>query len=326
MIGRPTTPVPACTSKTSWAPIDDLRCITGSMDLFGRDHPAVGHDSLDTGRFYLAARQMPPEELLAPFGVLARGIAVEPYATTARHDLGCVKVIALVKRLRTLASATMPDAPTGIVISTGPTPLVLTVAMRPPSAVGADPYDNLCGAVATAQNPHAVLVITMHSDGVLLNPADFIKAHASRVDAYRRPAPAIRALTATGMNAGATRIHAAPTAGGDLSTDLRRVEIIYSSLGADGEAIHSTVESATAGLVSADMGSGFTISSGQTAFTTAMSAGVVARRSRRTPRCPVTGSTSLRTRWRFPDTSESMHRIDRRDHPEPRPQIPAAGA
>lgn len=166
-------------------------------------------------------------------------------------------------------------------VTTPPKPVVLVGAMRPANGLGSDGQLNLLRAVQVAANPAArglgALVVmndTIHS------ARDVTKAHTFRPDTFRSPdAGPIGAADADGRIVFYHRTLRAsvesPFFAVDHLTDLPRVDVVVSYLGADGVLIDAAVTAGCKGLVSAGTGAGRPTATEEAAMDRAIRAGVV---------------------------------------------------
>lgn len=259
---------------------------------------AVGHDALDLDRYHLTGLALSPEELLAPVGELLGDVRVETWGNRPSHHLTPGDLLALAARVREVASA--PDT-SGVVVTCGsngleelayllwllypgPVPVVVTAAMRPPTAVGTDALLNLTASVVAARSAAtrtaSVLVV---SDGAVLHPAEAYKRHTSRVDSFASSAPALGAVAPDGGLELWGSAAPSPLAAGGLPGELARVEIVTSYLGADGSAVRAAVRAGARGVVASGTGAGFVTEGEEHALAEASAAGVTVCHSRRTP-------------------------------------------
>lgn len=259
---------------------------------------AVGHDPFDLDRYHLTGRSLDPAELVEPVSELLGDLRTEAWGNLPSHHLGTDDLLALAGRVRAVGG--MADT-RGVVVSCGsngleeiayllwllypgPVPVVVTAAMRPPTAVGTDALLNLAGSVAVARSARTrsspVLVV---SDGAVLHPAEAYKNHTSRVDSFASSAPALGTVAPNGGLDLRGSVAPSPVAGEQIPPALPRVEIVTSYLGADGSAVRAAVESGSRGIVAAGMGAGFTTAAEDRALAEAAEAGVAVCHSRRTP-------------------------------------------
>ena len=263
---------------------------------------SVGHDPLDAERYFLTGQTLSPEELLAPVAEYAGPVDVQAWASRPSHLLGWDEVRDLVTHLRAIADH--PAPPAGIVVSCGsngleeiayllwllypgPVPVVVTAAMRPPSAIGSDALPNLLDSFAVARDGSAPPPVTVVSDGTVLHPAEAFKAHTTGVDTFSRSAPpmgiieAHRRVRITGR-----ATPTSPLARRELPSTLPRVSLLESHLDSDGSSVRA-LAALSEGLVIAGMGAGFVTGAEQQALDEASEAGVVICRAARTPFGPV---------------------------------------
>lgn len=139
-----------------------------------------------------------------------------------------------------------------------PRPVVVTGAMRPPSALAPEGPANLRGAVATAASPAARgrgALVVMNDE--IFSAGDVAKVHTSRLDAFT--APAGGAVGA--VDGGVPLFHSPPNPAPvhfDLAgvETLPRVDIAYAWAGADGTAVEAMVAAGARGIVMASVGRG----------------------------------------------------------------------
>ncbi|WP_424892284.1 asparaginase [Streptomyces sp. XH2] len=137
----------------------------------------------------------------------------------------------------------------------GPVPVVLTGAMRPPRAPGADGPANLLAAVRTAacRSVGDVGVVVVFADEI--HAARHVrKAHSTSIAAFTSPG----AGPVGHVVEGRVRLHAAPLRpAGFSATAVRpvRVEIVPAALGSDGVLL-DVLEDRVDGLVIAAFGAG----------------------------------------------------------------------
>jgi L-asparaginase len=138
-----------------------------------------------------------------------------------------------------------------------PEPLVVTGAMRPASAAGADGPGNLAAAVAVAAAPDA------RDRGCLVVVADEVhaartvaKVHSTRVAAFASPGSGPIGSVVEGAPSFCAppppRLAALPSPGDDPP----RVAVVTALLGDSGEQLRATAEGGFDGLVLAAMGAG----------------------------------------------------------------------
>ncbi|KAF6789709.1 asparaginase [Colletotrichum sojae] len=144
-------------------------------------------------------------------------------------------------------------------------PVVVTGSMRPLNGVSSDAAANLLAACHVAayfarnpvENP-GVVVVANHE---LHSPRTVTKTHTLALGAFRSPSTGPFGHVDGG---GRVRIHARPwrpsDAGlrfePDLLLRLKRVDVVYSYIGADGAAVDAFVAAGARGIVSAGFGPG----------------------------------------------------------------------
>lgn len=259
---------------------------------------AQGHDALDRHRYFLTGRSVTPDSLLAQWPASGPEVRIEQIAAGASHDLAPETVLELAGRLRALD----PHEVSGAVISLGsnaleevafllwllgpaPVPVILTAAMRPPTAVGTDAHTNLYASLTLAADPEgldagAVVV----SDDAILHPVGLTKSHTAAIDAF----------SASGTRLGtiepgrSPEIHrggaASPLAGQRIPDRLAPVFQLTSHLGADATLARAAVEAGARGLVATGLGAGFPTAGERAALRDAHDRGVAVCLARRTAR------------------------------------------
>ncbi len=159
-------------------------------------------------------------------------------------------------------------------------PVVVTGAMRRPTEPGADGPANLLSSVrvAAAQEARELGVVVVMNDQIL--PArEVTKASTSGADALRAPGAGRLGITDVdgvvlerdrerdGCGEGAFPLSALD--------ELPRVEVVYSTLGADGSQVRAAMEEGAQGIVMAGVGRGGTTPGQQAALEDALDRGVV---------------------------------------------------
>lgn len=200
-------------------------------------------------------------------------VTAEAVAHLSSHDIPLAMILQLARRIDRLFAE---DAADGIVVTHGTDtleetaflldlllppgrPVVLTGAMRPASALGADGPRNLYASVRVAADPAAAGrgVLVCLNDRIAA-AASAIKGHTSAVEAFVAPEAGY-----VGALAGDTITFFAPPRpahairlGAGTSDDLPRVEIIHSHLGMDATLAFAALDAGAAGLVIAGTGNG----------------------------------------------------------------------
>jgi len=173
-------------------------------------------------------------------------------------------------------------------------PVVLTGAMRPPSAPDADGPANLLAAVAVAADPESgrrgVLVV---ADGRIHRARDLAKTHTTRLDALTSVGAAPLGTVAVSQVAWARPLPAADSplprpafdwtalAPALAARSWPRVDVIYAHAGMDGALITAAAAGGARGLVIAGVGSGNLSAPALAAAAAAARAGLVVVRSSR---------------------------------------------
>lgn len=239
---------------------------------------SVGNDRLDMGWYLEAGKRLDDGELVARVPELAEvaEVAEIPFRRLPSQSITTADWLDLIKTIHDLFASDRAD---GVVITHGTNtleetayflhltlktdrPVVLVGAMRPASAVSADGDLNLLNGVRVAADPASrgagVLVLlndTIHSardvtktatyrvetfQGRDLGPLGYAD-NDGRVLYYHRPA----------------RPHTTQTVfqPGEI-TELPRVDVVVSYIGADGALIDAAVAAGARGIVSAGTGAG----------------------------------------------------------------------
>jgi L-asparaginase len=141
-----------------------------------------------------------------------------------------------------------------------PRPVVVTGAMRPADAAGADGPANLMNAVRLAVDPAARdrPVMVLMNDQVHAAPAA-AKAHTTHVDAFVSSWGGPIGVADPDRVAWHTPPHPGPLRGAFVLTadhELPRVDIVYAFAGADGAGIRAAAHAGARGVVLATLGRG----------------------------------------------------------------------
>lgn len=165
-------------------------------------------------------------------------------------------------------------------------PVILTGAMRPATATGADGPRNLADALAVAASPLAQGVCVVFAGTVHAAP-DVQKLHSYRPDAFSSGDAGPLAYVEEG---GLRLLRSWPQApvlrtGGSLpdAKDWPRVEIVMNHAGAGAGIVDALVRDGVAGLVAAGTGNGTLHAALEDALLRAVGEGVAVRRSTRCP-------------------------------------------
>lgn len=165
-----------------------------------------------------------------------------------------------------------------------PKPLVLTAAMRPASALGADGPGNLLDAATVARDPQARGPVVVFG-GRVYGPAELRKVHGYRIDAFDAGDAGPIGVIEEGVlrrfrDWPAQAAHAAADAA-LRRLDWPRVDIVTSHAGAWGETIDALVECGVRGLVIAGTGNGTVHEALEAAARRALERGVAVWRASR---------------------------------------------
>jgi L-asparaginase len=265
---------------------------------------SVGVDRLDLAWYIEAGKRLGEGELLERLPELSQIARVEevPFRRIPSQAITFQDWIDLVHLIHDLFESDRAD---GVVITHGTNtleetayflhltlntdrPVVLVGSMRPSSGLSADGYLNVLNAVRVAGDPESrgmgVLVVlndTIHSardvtktatyrvetfQGRDIGPLGYADADG-RVLYYHRP---VRPhTTATEFNVD------------DLPSDLPRVDIVVSYVGADGSAIDSAIAAGAQAIISAGTGAGRPTPTEDEALERARAAGVLVCQSTR---------------------------------------------
>lgn len=255
---------------------------------------ARGHDAADRDRYWRTGRTVPAAELLDGWPERLGPVEVEQLAVGASHDLEPGLVLGLAARLRGLDPATTSGAVVSLgsnameevafllwLLGPAPVPVVLTAAMRPPTALGTDARANLVAALTVAAGAGTAGTVVV-SDGAVLHPVGLTKTHTSAVDAFRAGGHALAgvepAIEVRWEDLG-TR---GPLAGRPVPADVAPVALVTSHLGADGTLVRAAVAAGARGIVATGLGAGFAPASERAALLEAYEAGVAVCVARRT--------------------------------------------
>jgi len=256
---------------------------------------AHGHDATDRDRYWRTGRTVPAADLMADWSNLAE-VTVEQVGVGASHDLTLPAVVELAARLRRVD----PDAVSGVVVSLGsnaleevafllwllgpaPVPVVVTAAMRPPTAIGTDAYDNLLSSLtlaALADDVGAGTVVV--SDGAVLHPAGLTKTHTAAIDAFRAGGRQLGHVAPGGVPRLDLPGTPSPLSGGPLPDKLAPVALLASYLGSDGTLVRAAAAGGARGIVATGLGAGFPPAAEREALVAAQDSGLAVCLARRT--------------------------------------------
>jgi L-asparaginase len=282
----------------------------GTMD-------SIGADRLDLAWYIEAGQRLAEGELVARVPELSSPADVEeiPFRRLVSHALSQADWL----ELASLVSALLQRDFDGVVVTHGTNtleetayflslvvrsdkPVVIVGSMRPASGLSADGYLNLVNAVRVAADKdargHGVLVVlndTIHS------ARDVTKTATFRVDAFRgRDLGPLGYADADGRVLFWHRTLKRHTAASEFAvegpSELPRVDIVVSYVGADGTAIDALVAAGTRGIVSAGTGAGRPTPLEDAALDRAVAAGVSVVQSSRVGSGRVVRSPGLRKR------------------------------
>ena len=242
---------------------------------------ATGGTIASTGNYYGdrggAVNKISAEELTkaAPGIEKVAAISVDQFSNVASGQIGPKEWMALARHIETVFRERPNLA--GIVVThgtdtmeetayfldltvSGDRPVIVTGAMRPADAIGADGPANLFNAVRAAAAPASRGRGTMVlMDDRLFAAREVTKTNTTRVETFQAPEHGPLAIadhdTIYFNRARPTRRHAF-----DLTevSDLPRVDIIYSYGGADSVLIDAAVAAGAKGMVVAGVGAGGT--------------------------------------------------------------------
>jgi len=172
-------------------------------------------------------------------------------------------------------------------------PVVLTAAMRPATALGADGPRNLADAAGTARDERARGVLVVFG-GRVFGPTDLRKVHGYRVDAFDAgDAGPLGAIEEGGLRLFRAWPEGEPHAAADAAlqgAEWPAVEIVTSHAGARGATVDALVAAGARGLVVAGTGNGTLHAALDEALRHASARGVVVWRASRCQLGGVVGS------------------------------------
>lgn len=177
-------------------------------------------------------------------------------------------------------------------------PVVLTAAMRPPSAMSADGDLNLVNAVrvAAAAEARGLGALVVMNDRIHA-ARDVTKSATYRVDAFTsREIGPLGIVDADRISVARLPIPGRPRFDVARLSDLPRVDVILSYVGADGTFVDAAVAADARGIVSAGLGSGRATAAEDAAYDRAVAAGLVVVQASRVGAGRVIRAPALRRR------------------------------
>ncbi len=239
----------------------------------------IGRNRLDYVAYMETGQNLTIQEMLARIPEV-KGIArveVEQFSTVASPDMTPEHLIGLAQRVNhyfrtepelggvvvTHGTATMEETAYFLNLTVmDKRPVVLTGAMRPPSALGTDADINLIAAIRTAAAPFAFDrgAIVVFNDEISA-AREVSKANTHRVETFK---PGELGLLGYADSDGAIEFYRSSTRRHthrsvfqvDGLATLPRVEIVYVYQGADGLLVDCLVERDVEGIVIASLGGG----------------------------------------------------------------------
>ncbi len=279
---------------------------------------SVGVDRLDMAWYIEAGRRLGEGELVSSVPELSTLAEVSevPFRRLPSQAIGDRDLFELVDTIHHLVRDEGVD---GVVITHGTNtleetayflhltlkterPVVLVGAMRPASAVSADGYLNLLNAVRTAAAPDStgmgVLVVL---NDTIWSARDVTKTATYRVDAFQgRDLGPLGYADADGRVVYYHRPVRPHTVTSEFSVDsdseLPRVDVVVSYLGADGSLIDAAVAAGARAIVSAGTGAGRPTPGEEKALQRASEAGVLVCQASRVGSGRTVRSPGLRRR------------------------------
>lgn len=288
-----------------------------ALFLTGGTIDSLGTSRLDLAWYYEAGQRLGPGALLASVPELQDVARVEevPFRRLPSYALTDRDWLELADAVESALNRGMD----GVVITHGTNtleetayflsltvrsgkPVVLVGAMRPPSGLGSESALNLLNAVRVAASPSA------HGQGVLvvMNDTIFAARDVTKTATFRVNAFDARDLGPLGYADADGQVlfyhrstrtpepaHSFPVAG---RTNLPRVDVLVSYVGADGVLVDAAVAAGAQGIVSAGTGAGRTTPAEEAALDRAARQGVVVCQSSRVGSGRVVRSPSLARR------------------------------
>ena len=239
----------------------------------------IGGHRLDYVAYPETGRQLTIEEMLAriPEAAEIARVEVEPFTDMASPAMTPQQLIGVARRINhyfrdepdlagvvvTHGTATMEEIAYFLNLTVRDArPVVLTGAMRPPSALGTDADVNLLAAIRTAASPAAVDrgVIVVFNDEISA-AREVSKANTLRVETFKPGELGLLGYVdpddAIVFYRSPTRRHTHRSAFNvDKLSTLPRVDIVYVYQGADGLLVDCLAERGVEGIVLASLGGG----------------------------------------------------------------------
>ena len=239
----------------------------------------LGPHRLDYTLYPELGRRLDVEQMLAriPEAAQIAEVKAENLLRVGSSSIGPAEWLQLAQRIDALLSGSQP--PAGVVITHGTAtleetgyflhlvarserPIVLTGAMRPPSALGTDADLNLVDAIRLAACPDAAgrgVLTVLNSE--IQSARDVTKTNAFRVNTFdSRDFGCLGYVDADGQvlfYRDVTRLHTSATPFDVRGRQtLPRVDMVYAYAGADGVLIDALRERGTDGLVLTGFGGG----------------------------------------------------------------------
>lgn len=267
-----------------------LICTGGTID-------SLGASRLDLAWYTETGQRLDDGEMLAALPELSEVADVEQIAFPRRpsYEITSRDWLALAGAVNGLLAR--PDV-AGVVVTHGtntleetayflhlvtvpPKPVVLVGAMRPANGLGSEGQLNLLRAVQVAADPAArgLGALVVMNDNIH-GARDVTKTHTFRPDTFRSPdAGPLGIADADGRIVFYHRPFHPPSGrplfAVDQLSDLPRVDVVVSHVGADGALVDAAVAAGCRGLVNAGTGAGRPTAGEQAAMDRAAQAGVV---------------------------------------------------
>lgn len=289
-----------------------------ALILTGGTIDSLGTDRLDMAWYIEAGKRLSEGELVARVPELSgiADVSEVPFRRLPSQAITDADLFALVDTIHRLVRE---DGVDGVVITHGTNtleetayflhltlktdrPVVLVGAMRPASAVSADGYLNLLNAVRTAAEPHSVgMGVLVVLNDTIWSARDVTKTATYRVEAFRgRDLGPLGYADADGRVVFYHRPARPHTLASEFSiedhSELPRVDIVVSYLGADGSLIDAAVAAGARAVVSAGTGAGRPTPGEEAALQRASEAGVLVCQATRVGSGRTVRSPGLRRR------------------------------